>query len=267
MTISEYTQQLQEQLKGEVARLNKEHQDRLAFLARVVPYTNDLIAGLHQFTQKYIFSGPEEEIHFFKESKPVLLSQYFFYKKALSIFLYDSYKDVESKKIYYQSELAQLECFLKRNNRFHLYCLTGQTYLDDKYFMRKAQPYKLWFDSQSSTGYDIKLARLLARELLMNEVKLSMQKLSTQTKGSSVIWTGKKSDAIELLFALHASGSINGGQIDVKKLVNAFEQFFNVQFGNYYDFIKKIRMRKGNQTIYLDVLKSNLLLRIKEMDE
>jgi hypothetical protein len=120
---------------------------------------------------------------------------------------------------------------------------------------------------QSSTGYDVRLARLLANELLRTEIILCLANLSAGERNSSLNWTGKKSDAVELLFALHAAGSINGGQVDIKKLASAFEQFFNVQLGNYYDFVKKIRMRKGNQTSYLDAMKENLLVRLREMDQ
>jgi hypothetical protein len=267
MTISEYTEQLQKQLKDEVARLNKEHQDRLTFLARVVPYTRDLIVGLQQFVHQYKFSGPEEEIQFFKEQKPVLLSQYFYYYRALSIFIYDSYKDIESRRIYYNSVLVKLERFVRKHNRFHMYCRTGERYLDEKYFMREGQPSRIIIDMQSSTGYDVRLARLLANELLRTEIILCLANLSAGERNSSLNWTGKKSDAVELLFALHAAGSINGGQVDIKKLASAFEQFFNVQLGNYYDFVKKIRMRKGNQTSYLDAMKENLLVRLREMDQ
>lgn len=267
MTIAEYTEKLQRQVKEYAASIGEENSDRVTFIALMISFTLDRIAELQQFTYKYAFRDAAEEIQFFKEFKPVLLSQYFFYKKLFTVTLCDSYMDRSSKKEYYKSVLTQLQIFQRKNAQFHLYCLTGQTHHDSTYFTRNMRLYQGLIDIKFSTRYDVKLARLLGNELLRNELSQRVTKLSLTEKISNIHWTGRKSDAVELLFALQASGSINGGHVDVKVLVAAFEKCFNVSLGNYYDFVKKIRMRKGNQASYLDGLKSNLLLRFKEMDE
>jgi len=267
MTISEYTQQLHQQLKENVVQLSSSHSDRLTFNSKMGSVVQDLISKLQQFTYNYTFATAGEEVQFFKELKPVLLSQYFYYKKSLSVFLSDSYKDRRCKQAYYRSVLSRFERYQRKNSSFYLYCVTGQVHFDNIYFMRSAGAYQGLIDPQFSTGYDVKLARLLANELLRKDLSQSIEKLSTVEKTSTVHWTGKKSDAVELLFALQASGSINGGQVDVKALVGAFERFFNVSLGNYYDFIKKIRMRKGGQSIFLDSLRDKLLRRLHQLDE
>jgi len=267
MTMAEYTEQLQIQLKEHASHLAREQQDRVVFNGNMVSYMERLMTDLRQYTYQYTFSSPQEEILFFKDQKPVLLSQYFFYRKSLSICLCDSYKDNEEKKIYYKAVLGRLAAFQKRYNRFHLYCITGQTHFDEIYFTRNTTSFQSGIDPKFSTGYDIKLAKLLANELLRTDLSLSIEKLSATAKSSSINWTGKKSDAVELLFALQASDSINHGETEVKKLIMEFERFFNISLGNYYDFIKKIRMRKGNKPNYLDVLRAKLLQRLSEMDE
>lgn len=268
MTIIEFTEKLQSKMKEQADLIKSTSPERLTLAARMVPIVQELIHDLQQFSYNYTFSDQGEEIKFFKESKPVLLSHYYYYRKEFAISLSDSFKDLVGMRMYYQSVLDKLGQYARKNSEFYLYCMTGQTQFDDKYFTRNGGSYRGLIDVKFSTGYDDRLARLLANELIKGSVRERITGLDgNTTKQVHVNWTGKKSDAIELLFALQASGSINGGEVEVKKLINAFEQCFNIQFGNYYDFIKKIRMRKGNQATFLDALKSRFLMRLDQMDQ
>lgn len=268
MTIIEFTEKLLNQMKEHAETIKSSHDESLTMASRMIPAVQDAIHDLQQFTYNYSFSDQQEEIAFFKELKPVLVSHYYYYRKEFMVSLYDSFKDTFHKKAYYESVLERMEQYARKHNEFYLYCMTGQVHLDDKYFTRKGSSYRGLIDSKFSTGYDGKLAKLLANELMKKIIHERISRLDNVGGKSPVVnWTGKKSDAIELLFALQASGSINHGEVDVKKLVNAFEEVFNIRFGNYYDLIKKIRVRKGNQANFLDSLKSKFLMRLDQMDE
>ncbi len=268
MTINEFAEQLQGQVKDQADRLKSNYEERLMIASQMVPMIQELIHELQQFSYGYIFSNQEEEIKFFKESKPVLLSHYYFYRKDLAISLYDSFKDIESRRKYYESVLERMGQYARKNSEFYLYCITGQTHFDDRYFTRRSASYKGLIDVKFSTGYDDRLARLLANELLKVNVHERISSLDSNTsKKSSMRWTGKKTDAVELLFALQASGSVNNGEVEIKKMVESFEELFNIQLGNYYDFLRKMRMRKNSQPAFLDSLKTKFLLRIGQMDD
>jgi hypothetical protein len=268
MTIIEFTEKLQNQMKEQADLIKSSQLEGVTLAARMVPIVQELMHDLQQFSYNYTFSDQQEEIKFFKESKPVLLSHYYYYRKEFAISLYDSFKDIGTKRRYYESVLNHLGQYARKNNEFYLYCMTGQTYLDDKYFSRNGASYRGLIDVKFSTGFDTRLARLLANELIKENILERISGLDRNTERQRhVHWTGKKSDAIELLFALQASGSINNGEVEVKKLVSTFEELFNIQFGNYYDFVKKIRMRKSGQAKFLDMLKAKFLLRLDQMDE
>jgi hypothetical protein len=231
----------------------------------MINLVKELLHDLQQFTYNYSFNDPQEEIRFFKDTKPVLLSQYYYYKKLFDIALFDSFKDAIAKKHYYESILSRLEEFARNNNEFFLYCMSGQTHFDDTYFRRREKIFSGLMDGRFSTGYDDTLARLLANELIRKHVLNLLNNIS-QSSLSPITWTGNKTDAIELLVALHSLGSINNGNIELRKLVQGFEERFNIQLENYYDFLKNIRARKGSRSNFLDQLKDRLLKRIEAMD-
>lgn len=267
MDIITFSEQLQQQLKVQADATAAANQEPLVSSARMIAIVQELIHDLQQFTYNYSFEDQQEEIKFFKEVKPVLISQYYYYKKLFSIHLYDSYKEPESRRRHYEIILGRMEQYARKNNDFFLYCMTGQTYFDDKYFTRKGKSFSALIDRQFSTGYDEKLARLLSHELIKNTILDSLRKLNTQSSNASPVnWTGKKTDAIELLFALHASGNINNGEAEVKQIAAIFEELFNIKLGNYFDVLRQIRMRKGGRTNFLDKLKENFLFKLERME-
>lgn len=237
----------------------------LAQSASMIRIIKELLHDLQQFAHNYTFVSPQEEIRFFKEMKPVLLSQYFYYKKRFDMTLFDSYKEASRKRQYYESELHKLEQFTRRHEEFVRYCVSGATYFDDVYFTRKEKIFSGLIDTRFSTGYDEKLAHILANELIRNHIADLLQKTDIPQR-SEMIWTGSKTDAVELLVALHALGTVNNGDMDFRRFVRSFEQIFNIQFGNAYDFIKNIRARKGSRSNFIDELKQKFLQRLDQME-
>ncbi len=123
-------------------------------------------------------------------------------------------------------------------------------------------------DSRISTGYDVKLAKLLAIELIRARIIETILTLEKQNRTSiGINWTGNKTDAIELVFALYTSGNFNNGKAEAKQLIRVFEESFQFKLDNYYDLLKKIRMRKGNRSSFLGSLKETFLRRLDQMDE
>ena len=69
-----------------------------------------------------------------------------------------------------------------------------------------------------------------------------------------------KIDIIELIYALHNSGSINKGTADIKEIAVIFEQVLNIDLGNYYHIFVELKARKTKRTKFLDFLKESLIL-------
>jgi hypothetical protein len=79
-------------------------------------------------------------------------------------------------------------------------------------------------------------------------------------------WTGSKVALIELLYALHTEGVFNNGTSDLKEVAQYFESVFNVNLGQYHRTFLEIRIRKSDQTKFLNVLKEKLIKRMENTD-
>jgi len=72
-------------------------------------------------------------------------------------------------------------------------------------------------------------------------------------------WTASPTDAIELIYSLKASGSVNNGNIDVSELVGIFEFIFQMEIKESYHKIIDIGRRKKVVPIFLNKLIDGLL--------
>lgn len=130
-------------------------------------------------------------------------------------------------------------------------------------------------DKEFSTGYDLIIARYMAyqqyADFLNKEFNLIDFDSKTPTLGEGGCflqdfqWTGSKIELVELMNAIQALGSVNNGQISIAELATAFQQIFQVEFGNYYHTFSEIKNRK-NPTLFLDNLRKALLNKIDEKD-
>lgn len=72
---------------------------------------------------------------------------------------------------------------------------------------------------------------------------------------TSLRWTGKTIDLIEMAMSVHESGSINNGEVTVKAVVNFFCESFGVNPGNFSATYGIMRSRANSRTLFLDKLK------------
>jgi hypothetical protein len=264
MNIIEFSEGLQVKMKKELSNLNIE-QDEIIQLGKGITAIRELIRELKTFTRNYKFESQAEEIEFFKEVKPVFLSHYFYCKKVFAVRLFDSFKEPKRRQANYNRLLRQLERYAEKNLEFYEYCMSGNTRMDAHYFIRNSHGYKsLDKDECFSTGYDSKLGKILANELLKKHlIKLLNQADAVQPE---LTWTASKTDLIELIYALHLNNVFNNGLADIKQIASSFENLFGVALGDYYRVFLNIRSRKSGQSNFLEQLRTNFLQRVKELD-
>lgn len=76
-----------------------------------------------------------------------------------------------------------------------------------------------------------------------NEMRKPNKALITKAE-AKLQWTAQKIDLIELIYALFHSKSINNGDIEIKYIVEAFENLFGISLGKYYRAYLDITRRK-----------------------
>lgn len=269
ISIIEFSENLQTRMKQELDNLNA-GQDEIIRIAKTLTFIRELISELKAFTRGYKFRNQAEEVHFFKEAKPVFLSQYFYYRKVFAIRLFDSFKDAKARQANYYQQLRELEKYVAKYLAFYEYCMSGNTLMDTHYFTRQHKSYKSPNrDERFSTGHDTKLAKILANELfkkyLLDMLKKS-QTVDLHDAFGGLTWTGSKTDLIELIYALHSIEVFNNGTANLKLIASSFETLFNVSLGDYYRTFQDMRIRKRSQTPFLDQLQEKLIHRLNDLN-
>ncbi len=214
----------------------------------------------------------EEEIRFFKFTKPKFQAKLFFHQKWYNIQIRKIAFDNGTLIKYYQKECQKLKRFAKETIDFQTYLHSGQTHFDEKFFTRNnndltiyVEPLYAVLDHSFSTTHDYLTAQLMANDMLRKCLQTEITKLSNQNKNiqSQYKWTDKKIDLVELIYAIYTSNSINRGNIEISEIAEIFSEVFNEDLGNIYRTYAEIKNRK-NPTRYLDHLKDKLLEKIDD---
>ena len=240
------------------------------------------IEKLKEIFEKEKTKSQEYEIDFFKNIKPKFTSKLIYYNAIFKIETKKPHGGERILKKYLNNELDKLKRYFDNNLDFYKYYRTGSNYLDHKYFTRGKFDIKLALDSfyfevdhTFSTSHDFKVAKIMAHDLiqvyledklLMLENKEPKEKSQVNPKVKQT-WTGSKVALIELLYALHTEGVFNNGASDLKDIAEYFENIFNIDLGQYHRAFLEIRMRKSDQTKFLNGLKEKLVKRMENTED
>ncbi len=248
----------------------------------MIRFLEDCLSELREFFLILKSASVQDEIVFFKEIKPQVLGLLLYFNKIHNIELKRPIGSNETQSEYYDKELRSLTYFFERNLDFHQYYRANSTYLDEYYFVRGKSDHQLCMDSAQyirdplfSTGYDYKVAKIICNEMLriyLNKKKNALEKQIIIKKNRELLpeinlkWTASKSAAIELGYAIHSSGVINYGNVDIKEIMSFLEAGFNIDLGDYYRSYIAIKDRKKDRTPFLNKLLDSLLKRMERDD-
>lgn len=232
---------------------------------------------------KYKFKNEQEEIHFFKEEKPLFLSKLIYFNTIYKIEIRKPHGSDTSKRKYIAQELDKLKQFFDGNLDFYRYYRTGSTYLDHKYFLKNKYDIKLSLDTfyfqsdqRFTTSHDYKVAKILANDLLQVylegqltfiDKKENNPKDQQHLPKTKLSWTESKTSLIELIYGLYAQKVFDNGKADIKAIADYFETVFNIELGDYYHTYLELRMRKTGRTKFLNTLVETLNKKMEEQDE
>ncbi|WP_026713536.1 RteC domain-containing protein [Flavobacterium daejeonense] len=240
------------------------------------------IEKLKAIFEKEKVRSQEQEIDFFKNIKPKFTSKLIYYNAIYKIETKKPHGGERIIKKYLNNELEKLKRYFDNNLDFYKYYRTGSNYLDHKYFTRGKFDIKLTLDSfyfeadrTFSTSHDFKVAKIMAHDLIQVylEDKLLIMENKEPKEKSQVNpkvkqnWTSSKVALIELLYALHTEGVFNNGTSDLKDIAEYFESIFNVNLGQYHRAFLEIRIRKSDQTKFLNSLKEKLIKRMENTED
>lgn len=242
---------------------------------RMAVLLQDLLSKMKAHVLEKGFAGPEVEIEFFKNIKPNILGKLIYYNKVFRI---ESSCPVGGGKLYqkyFEAELQHLKQEYKEhicNTDFYRYYRLGRTDWDHCFFQLGkidlhdgVSSYMFEIDEQFSTHYDYKVSRIISSELLYGYLISKMRPEEDGSasfpadwgNGKEFFWTDSKNALIELIYALHASGSISHGKLGIRKISAVFQLLFRVQLGDVHHAFHRMKDRT-ERSLFLDHLTSSL---------
>lgn len=231
------------------------------------------LSDLKKFVLKQGFKNADEEIHFFKHQKPVIVAKLIYYNAVYKI---ETKKPNEAKAIrkYLNEELNKLKRFFDNNLEFYKYYRTNNSFIDDKLFIRGKYDIKLSLDTvyfetdhRFSTSHDYKAAKIIANDQIQVYIEdlLNNNNQKKPSNSFSLNWEESKTALTELVYALHSQGAF--GNADIIAIAKTFESTFNISLGDFYHTFMELKARKINRTKFIDSLKESLLKKMDEEDE
>ena len=227
----------------------------------------------------YQFSTVADEVYFFKEIKPVFISQFIYFSKLLSIEAAKPNAGELSLKEYFECELELLKNFYENHTDFYEYYRRKATYLDQKYFVRNQFDLKTKieaglydYDEKFATSHDHLISQIMANDRLEKYLLKSIAEINVYvyekiTDKSPLQWSASKSALVELLYALHNTRSFNGGNIEFSEIIKFTEKSLNINLGNFYKTLHEIKSRKTNPTKFLQLLSDHLNQSFQDGDQ
>lgn len=248
----------------------------------MINFIRPLFEELREFIHQYTFQDADEEIVFFKNTKPFILSKLIYFN---DIYLLELRKPNGSKEVlreYYKKKQSAITEFCNANLDFYQYYRSKATHLDKYYFLRNHENFKLchncgMFDKDPlfSTCCDHRVAKMLAYDMLEIYLQQRLQNIEKQEvieysraslPDNPFRWTAPKVAAIELGYSIYAAGVLNNGNADIKEIMTYIEASFKIDLGDYYRTYLAMRERKRDRTPFLNSLIQKLLRKMDEND-
>ena len=273
-----------EDFKNEILEIEESNVNDFNVVEKGITISRKYLQKLRLCIRDNNFKNKENEITFFKKHKPYVYSRLKFYAKLYNFLINRPAGTIQSQQIFIDEEIQKLQESNRRNIDFIKYYREESTVLDEFYFIRGKDKISLvsdtshfYTDAEFSTSHDNAIAKIMAYDLLINHYVQELSylrdqsygisnKLNTLANGERLGWTASKTDLIELIYALQASGAIKSGTAGIKEMASACENIFDLNLGNVYRTFLEIRERKLDQTKFIDRLKATLLRRMEETD-
>ncbi len=264
----------------EINKILVSNTNELKITLKGIEICNTVLTAFKERIDKEDFETVEEEIAFFKETKPAVMSYLIYFTEVRSCEIRKPKAGVSFQVRFLEKELKKVNKFFYRNIDFAHYMELGHTYLDHQLFTRNYRnnfpftPMVNYYQfPEFSTSHDMLWAKIKAMHRFIHYLRNSLEELKPGKtfrgpgkKHSVLLWTSSKTALIELIYALYSDGAINHGGADLSVITSSFEDFFNIKLDNVYKTYTEIKSRKGSKTKFLEELMLNLQQKINRED-
>lgn len=226
------------------------------------------------------FESEEEEIAFFRETKPRFAHLLIYYTSLERIELARPEGSISHLKDYYDWELKGIKRFFNMNRHIYAYYRSGDRKLDTSLFVRGKEGPPSWLckppldsDDRFSTAADFMFAKILAKEKLTRYLEHALQNPNTDlvephVQGEKMIWTGDSINLLENAYGWYHTGQVNNGKASIIDIVRILENALHVKIGRPYRRLTEIKQRKRlSRTKFIDEMGKTFIQKLDEEDE
>lgn len=277
--------QIMQPFYNEMAHLQKTNLKDITNLNKGIAISKECLYKLRlKIRDMNNFPDSKSEIHFFKADKPFVLGYLKYFVKLHAYMMEKPTADLNKQRLFIHKRLEKLEDCKKKQLIFWNYYKHQEDSLDHIYFIRGNNDLDIVNDSsrhfsdpEFSTSHDNLVGKFIAYDLLVNFYNDELLLLKKIESGSTIeevspailnnlSWTASKTDLIEIIYALQASGAIRNGQAEISKMANVCSTLFDMDLGNIYKTYAEIKSRETDKTKFLDKLKTSLETRMSYED-
>ena len=262
-------------IQKEEQKIKLEADNAIEEAFHMAAFLRNLLTEMKNHISENGFSNDNEEIEFFKTIKPQILGKLIYYNKVFRIETSSPVMDGKMYFKYFSNELQELKQEFKEhsyNSDFYRYYRSGRTDMDHIFFQLGnidinfgLNSFVFEIDTNFSTYYDYKVAKIISNELLYNYLLSkttpdeSEDLLFVNSRNNKTLfWSESKNALIELIYALYASGAIANGRTGISQISRVFQSCFNVQLTDIHHAFHRMKDRTGERTLFLKQLISSL---------
>jgi len=258
--MTEYIQNLYEDLREDLSLVSDMGIPAVRRLSAKLDAINEALEKIKVYLPAHPFKDVAEEIIFFKEEKPLFVSEQLFAVEMYNIEIQRPLTDDSDIRAFYNKELNFVGHYLDKHQFLYQYYLLEATEMDNLLFVRGAEtssvllPETPDLDPAFSTKGDYLFAKFMAYERVKEYLLGELYPATEREKLKRVLrWTGDKMNLVEIAYGIHDTAQINNGDVDIKDIIAWLEESLNVSLSRHYRMFSEMKKRKSvSPTRYLD---------------
>jgi len=279
--IQELNSRLLKQLETDLEQLSFQTNAPLDKLTSALKLIRQALDKLKVFLIDHPFKTAEEQINFFKYTKPAFYHWQIYFTELYTIETGFPFGDAERQNTYLTQELNYFERFFEKHSFLYQYYKLNASELDSLYFIRGSQsqsvllPHIPEVDPGFCTSGDYLFSKFIAFEKLREWViekllflKRNPSSYQLENSCNDLKWTGDSINLAEIGIGLFNTKQLNNGTATLSDIFRWLEEKLNVPIGVPSKRLSELRRRKRlSRTRFLDEMKETIIQKLDKEDE
>ncbi len=271
----QFTSHLKKEIDAKIEQIESSEISMITKSLEASRVLTDAVNQLRKFVLSYDFKDVEEEIFFFKETKPRICSRLIYYRKIYNIEM-NRPTGIDKQREYLSELLDSINRYNCKRLDFIRYYRSGSSIFDSLYFLRGQanteqymETFSHEFDPNFSTNCDFKVAKILANDMLSDYLMREIEALNDNNNlimgsfgfpATKLTWKGTKAEFQEQILSWDNAATF--GDVPLTQLHSYMQNVFNIQVDSNLSRVLDDLKTRNIPTPFIDKMKNALLRRM-----